>query len=167
MFTVCFTHATTTPSHPGLSQLVEAALADCGAERTGLEAEVRLTDGALIYLFGEDAPDGMLAEYPVLTPEIATALLAILRRTSSFMLDGPGGRLFARAAGNVGEPRTPLMYEVELLEVEDAAALTDLLKGLQSNRGDTTRRSQSSPSRTPARAKPGFSITDFLFGKAV
>ncbi|QYC08921.1 hypothetical protein [Brevundimonas nasdae] len=167
MFTVCFTHATTTPSQPGLSQLVEAALADCGAERTGLEAEIRLSDGALLYMFGEDAPDGMLAEYPVLTPAIAAALLAVLRRTNSFMLDGPGGRLLVRPAGNVGEPRTPLMYEVELREVEDADALTDLLKGLRNNRSTTPSRPQSSPSRTPARAKPGFSITDFLFGKAV
>jgi len=167
VFTVCFTHATTTPSQPGLRQLVEAALADCGAERTGLEAEVRLTDGALLYLFGEDAPEGMLAEYPVLTPEIATALLAILRRTNSFMLDGPDGRMFVRAAGNVGEPRPPLMYEVELLEVEDAEALTRLLKGLRDNRDRDASSRRPSSLRAPARTKRGSSITDFLFGKAV
>ncbi|MFK0298531.1 hypothetical protein ACIQTU_04845 [Brevundimonas sp. NPDC090276] len=166
MFTVYFSHATTTPNQPGLAQLVEAALVDCGAERTGLEAEIRLADGASLYLFGEDQADGMLAEFPTLTSEVAVATLAILRRTNSFMLIEPDSAVFVRAFGVVGEPRMPLAFDVEVAEVQDADAMADILREVRANRSPPSPRPKAP--RTPSpRAGRGFSLTDFLFGKAV
>lgn len=161
MFTVYFHHATTTPSQPGLSQLVEAALIDCGAERTGLEAEIRLSDNALLYLFGEDEDGLMLAEYAALTPAVANALQAILRRTNSFLLDAPESSTFLRAAGCVGEPRGVSGLGIELLEIETEDALMALLLELPDNG------SSVGPTLTtsPREAKRGSPFMDFLFGK--
>ncbi|RYG08698.1 MAG: hypothetical protein EON96_19525 [Caulobacteraceae bacterium] len=166
MFTVYFSHATTTPSQPGLRQLVEAALVDCGAERTGLEAEVRLHDGALLYLFGEDENDGMLAEYPVLTPTVAEALLMILSRTNSFLLGDPRGAALVRASGVVGAPRAPLIYAPQITESESADDLLELLKQIHETRADA----QPTPRtvvRQTSKPRPGSFILDLLFGKAV
>lgn len=170
MFTVYFSHATTTPTQPGLRQLVEAALAECGAERTGLEAEVRLNDGALLYLFGEDENDGMLAEYPALTPTVAEALLTILSRTNSFLLGDPRGAALVRASGVVGDPRAPLFYAPEITEIESADDLLELLKQIHESREDSEPASHPAPGSAPRRNSkpgPGSFILDFLFGKAV
>ena len=170
MFTVYFSHATTTPSQPGLRQLVEAALVDCGAERTGLEAEVRLSDGTLLYLFGEDEDDGMLAEYPVLTPTVAEALLTILSRTNSFLLGDPRGAALVRASGVAGEPRAPLFFAPEITESESADVLLELLKQIHEDNAvsePTPRPTPSHATRRPSKPDRGFSILDFLFGKAV
>lgn len=170
MFTVYFSHATTTPYQPGLRQLVEAALVDCGAERTGLEAEVRLSDGALLYLFGEDESEGMLAEYPALTPAVAEAILAILSRTNSFLLGDPHGAALVRAMGVVGDPRAPLFFAPQITEAETADVLLDLLKQIQEDNADSepTSRPTSAPvSRRSSKPGPGSFILDFLFGKAV
>lgn len=170
MFTVYFSHATTTPFQPGLRQLVEAALIDCGAERTGLEAEVRLNDGALLYLFGEDENEGMLAEYPVLTPTVAEALLAILSRTNSFLLGDPRGAALVRAMGVVGEPRAPLIFAPQITEFESADDLLELLKQIHESREDSKPASRPTPApaaRRPSKPGPGSFILDLLFGKAV
>jgi len=170
VFTVYFSHATTTPSQPGLRQLVEAALVDCGAERTGLEAEVRLSDGTLLYLFGEDEDDGMLAEYPVLTPTVAEALLTILSRTNSFLLGDPRGAALVRASGVAGEPRAPLFFAPEITESESADVLLELLKQIHEDNAvsePTPRPTPSHATRRPSKPDRGFSILDFLFGKAV
>jgi len=169
VFTVYFSHATTTPLQPGLRQLVEAALVDCGAERTGLEAEVRLNDGALLYLFGEDENEGMLAEYPVLTPTVADALLAILIRTHSHLLGDPNGAALVRASGAVGEPRAALMFSPTITEADSADSLLDLLKQIQESRSDADPLPRPAPGTAPRRnARPGLvsSLLDFLFGKA-
>jgi hypothetical protein len=170
VLTVYFSHATTTPFQPGLRQLVEAALVDCGAERTGLEAEVRLNDGALLYLFGEDENEGMLAEYPVLTPTVAEALLAILARTNSFLLGDPQGAALVRATGVVGDPRAPLFFGPQITEADNADILQDLLKQIQEDNADSEPTPRPTPApapRHPSKPDRGFSILDFLFGKAV
>ncbi|HWW12682.1 MAG TPA: hypothetical protein VN018_09200 [Brevundimonas sp.] len=171
MFTVYFSHATTTPFQPGLRQLVEAALVDCGAERTGLEAEVRLSDGALLYLFGEDENEGMLAEYPVLTPTVAEALLTILSRTNSFLLGDPQGAALVRATGVVGDPRAPLIFAPQITESETADVLLDLLKQIHEDSAESEPTPRPTPvhaaARRPSKPDRGFSILDFLFGKAV
>ncbi len=170
MFTVYFSHATTTPLQPGLRQLVEAALVDCGAERTGLEAEVRLSDGALLYLFGEDENEGMLAEYPVLTLTVAETLLAILSRTNSFLLGDPQGAALVRALGVVGDPRAPLIFKPQITDAETAETLLDLLKQIQEDNADSEPNPRPTPAaapRHPSKPDRGFSILDFLFGKAV
>ncbi len=170
MFTVYFSHATTTPSQPGLVQLVEAALADCGAERTGLEAEIRLNDGSLLYLFGDDEEDGMLAEYPVLTPAVAGALLAILSRTNSYLLDDPQSDAFLRASGMVGEPRSLLILSPQISEIDTSESLLELLKHIPENRPDAEPTARPTPRPAPRRSsKPSFgsSFLDILFGKAV
>ena len=166
MFTVYFSHATTTPSQPGLRQLVEAALVDCGAERTGLDAEVRLYDGALLYLFGEDENDGMLAEYPVLTPTVAEALLMILSRTNSFLLGDPRGAALVRASGVVGDPRAPLIFTPQITESESADGLLDLLKQIQDARADAPPAPRTVVQQT-SKPRPGSFILDLLFGKTV
>jgi hypothetical protein len=161
VFTVYFHHATTTPSQPGLGQLVEAALADNKAERTGLEAEIRLADGALFYLFGEDDDGLMLAEYPSLTSSVSDLLLAILRRTNGFLLDTPDALTFVRTVNSVGEPRGPLTFEIEIIEVESSEALSALLSSHANNENATT-----SPRSEPRRARQrGSSLMDVLFGK--
>lgn len=170
MFTVYFSHATTTPFQPGLRQLVEAALVDSGAERTGLEAEVRLNDGALLYLFGENETDGMLAEYPVLTPTVAEALLTILSRTNSFLLGDPRGAALVRLSGVVGEPRAPLIFAPQITEFESADDLLELLKQIHESREDSEPASRPTPApaaRRPSKPGPGSFILDLLFGKAV
>ncbi|WP_291837829.1 hypothetical protein [Brevundimonas sp.] len=170
MFTVYFSHATTTPFQPGLRQLVEAALVDSGAERTGLEAEVRLNDGALLYLFGEDENEGMLAEYPVLTPTVAEALFAILSRTNSFLLGDLRGAALVRLSGVVGEPRAPLIFAPQITEFESADDLLELLKQIHESREDSEPASRPTPApaaRRPSKPGPGSFILDLLFGKAV
>ena len=141
--------------------MVEAGLADCGAVRTGMEAEIQLSDGALLYLFGEEEDDLMLAEYPELTPAVADALLAVLRRTNSFLLDRPDAFTFVRAAGCVGEPRGVAGLDIELLEIEAEDTFMALLRELPDNG------SASRPTRptSPHAAKGGSPILDFLFGK--
>jgi hypothetical protein len=170
VFTVYFSHATTTPFQPGLRQLVDAALVDCGAEWTGLEAEVRLSDGALLYLFGEDESDGMLAEYPILTSTVAEALLAILSRTNSFLLGDPQGGALVRAMGVVGDTRTPLFFAPQITEADSADALLELLKQIQEDNADSQPTSRPTPapvSRRSSKPGPGSIILELLFGKAV
>ena len=170
MFTVYFSHATTTPFQPGLRQLVEAALVDCGAKRTGLEAEVRLNDGALLYLFGEDENEGMLAEYPVLTPTVAEALLTILSRTNSFLLGDPHGAALVRAAGIVGDPRAALIFGPQIAEIETADDLLELLKRIHESRADSEPAHRPTPvpaARRSSKPRPGAFILDLLFGKSV
>ena len=160
MFTVGFHNATTTPFQPGLRQLVEAALSECGAERTGLEAEWRLSDGSALYLFGEEEEHGMLAEYPHLTPAVTAAIFAILRFTHTFLLDGEGQGL-VRALGGIGDPRGTLIHAPWIEEV-DEDGLHDRLGQIRPNTAAPTPAASSAPRR-----KASSSILDLLFGKAV
>ncbi len=165
MFTVYFHNATTTPFQPGLSQLVRAALENCGAEATGLEAEWRLRDGSLFYLFGEDEDEGMLAEYPVLTEAVSTTIFGLLGYTRCFAVGLRGDQTLVRCTGGVGDPRGVLAQPVFIDEV-DHAGLHALLDGLKPN---TTQSSDVNPGPNPptspsrGRSSP---IMDFLFGRA-
>ncbi len=160
MFTVYFHNATTTPSQPGLRQLVQAALTDRDAEWTGMEAELRLADGAKLYLFGEDEDAGMLAEYPELTDEVAATLFAIMQRTHCFLLGVTGDPDFVRMNGGVGDPQGVLADIPPIHEV-DREELQNLLSRVPPDAD--ARPPLPSPPR-PARG-PSSSLMDFLFGK--
>ena len=170
MFTVFFRNSTTTPSQPGLGQLVQAALAEAGAEWTGREAELRLTDGAALYLFGEDLNDGMLAEYPVLTDAVAEALYRIADRTSAFIIGDVFDPVALRTHSSVGEVRAADMNVIGPDTLDGPEQLHAVLAELSPN----TAQQEVAPPRNilPARRteRPPSLLSrlfDLLFGKPV
>lgn len=170
MFTVFFRNSTTTPSQPGLGQLVQAALAEAGAEWTDMEAELRLTDGAALYLFGEDLSDGMLAEYPVLTDTVAEALYRIADRTSAFIIGDLFNPVALRTHSSVGEVRAADMNVLGPDTIGSPeqlyAALAELSPNAEQQEPATQRKAL--PVRKHQQPSSLFSrLFDLLFGKPV
>ena len=172
MFTVYFRNSTTTPPQPGLRTLVDAALSDCGATWTGEEAELRMADGSLLYLFGEDEEDGMLLEYPVLTEAVAAAVYAIADRTSAFTIDDPFNPSAIQTEHSVGEARAADMSIGGFTKVDGPAAVHAWLSDIPEN--GNVREATSSRPRAVPKPKSAFEdqtflgkLADAIFGKKI
>ena len=172
MFTVYFRNSTTTPSQPGLRTLVDAALRDCGATWTGEEAELRMADGSLLYLFGEDQEDGMLLEYPVLTETVADMIYAIADRTSAFVIDDPFKPSAIQTEHSVGEARAADMSIGGFTKVDGPAAVYAWLSDIPDN--VAVRDTPSSSAPAAPKPKSAFEdqtflgkLADAIFGKKI